>query len=68
MVFRFWRGKTGMREDINHTKNEIDLYWRAANYLTVAQIFLQDNLTMERELRFNDLTLLYNFINDTPVS
>ena len=57
-----------MREDINHTKNEIDLYWRAANYLAVAQIFLQDNLTMERELRFNDLTLLYNFINDTPVS
>lgn len=30
-------------------------YMRTANYLTVAQIFLQDNFLMERELNFDDV-------------
>ncbi len=33
----------------------IKKFIRAANYLTVSQIFLQDNFLLERELRFNDI-------------
>lgn len=33
----------------------IEAYIRAANYLTVAQIFLQDNFLLERELRPEDI-------------
>jgi len=32
-----------------------DKYLRAANYLTAAQIFLQDNFLLERELKFEDI-------------
>ena len=32
-----------------------DEYMRAANYLTVAQIFLQDNFLLERPLTFDDI-------------
>lgn len=33
----------------------IEKYLRAANYLTAAQIFLQDNFMMERDLTFDDI-------------
>lgn len=33
----------------------IDAYLRAANYLTAAQIFLQNNFLLERELSFEDV-------------
>lgn len=32
-----------------------DQYFRAANYLTAAQIFLKDNFLLERPLEFNDI-------------
>lgn len=32
-----------------------DKYFRAANYLTTAQIFLRDNFLLERELTFDDV-------------
>lgn len=34
---------------------QVDAYVRAANYLTAAQIFLQDNFLLERELTFDDV-------------
>lgn len=34
---------------------QLDQYLRAANYLTAAQIFLQDNFLLERELSVNDV-------------
>ncbi len=34
---------------------EVDKYLRAANYLTAAQIFLQDNFMMDRDLTFDDI-------------
>ncbi len=33
----------------------IEQYLRAANYLTAAQIFLQDNFSMDRDLTFEDI-------------
>ncbi|MDQ5953895.1 MAG: xylulose-5-phosphate/fructose-6-phosphate phosphoketolase, partial [Patescibacteria group bacterium] len=33
----------------------LDQYFRAANYLTVAQIFLKDNFLLERPLTFDDI-------------
>jgi xylulose-5-phosphate/fructose-6-phosphate phosphoketolase len=33
----------------------VKTYLRAANYVTAAQIFLQDNFLLERELRFDDI-------------
>ena len=33
----------------------VEAYLRAANYLTAAQIFLQDNFLLERELKFDDI-------------
>lgn len=35
--------------------SSVDKYLRAANYLTAAQIFLQDNFLMERDLTFDDI-------------
>jgi len=40
-----------MRDDIERIKK----YVRAANYLTVAQIFLNDNFLLQRPLTFNDI-------------
>lgn len=40
-----------MGSDFSH----LEKYLRAANYLTAAQIFLQDNFLMERELTFDDI-------------
>lgn len=36
-------------------EERLNLYWRAANYLTVAQIFLKDNILLQRSLEFSDL-------------
>lgn len=36
-------------------KSAIEKYLRAANYLTVAQIFLRDNFLLDRPLTFNDV-------------
>lgn len=35
----------------------IDLYWRAANYLTVAFMYLKDNIFLKRPLKVEDLVL-----------
>jgi xylulose-5-phosphate/fructose-6-phosphate phosphoketolase len=35
--------------------SKFEKYMRAANYLTAAQIFLQDNFLLERELTFDDV-------------
>lgn len=34
---------------------KIDAYWRAANYLSCAQIYLKDNPLLKRPLRFEDV-------------
>ena len=34
---------------------KIDAYFRAANYLSVAQLYLKDNPLLERELTFSDI-------------
>jgi len=34
---------------------KIDAYWRAANYLSVAQIYLKDNPLLKRPLSFDDV-------------
>lgn len=39
----------------NEGLEAIEKYLRAANYLTAAQIFLQDNFLMERDLTFDDV-------------
>lgn len=39
----------------DHELHSISQYLRAANYLTAAQIFLQDNFLMERDLTFDDV-------------
>ncbi len=41
--------------EINDDFGPIEQYLRAANYLTAAQIFLQDNFLMERDLTFDDV-------------
>ncbi|PJE65354.1 phosphoketolase [Candidatus Saccharibacteria bacterium CG10_big_fil_rev_8_21_14_0_10_47_8] len=40
---------------MNDMGTDFDQYLRAANYLTAAQIFLQDNFLLERELNFDDI-------------
>ncbi len=35
--------------------NKIDRYWRAANYLSVGQIYLRDNPLLKRPLVFSDI-------------
>lgn len=37
------------------TLRKIDAYWRAANYLSVGQIYLQDNPLLERPLTLADI-------------
>ena len=34
---------------------KINAYWRAANYLSVAQIYLKDNPLLKRPLAFEDI-------------
>lgn len=40
---------------MNVDSSAFDKYMRAANYLTAAQIFLQDNFLLERRLTFDDI-------------
>jgi xylulose-5-phosphate/fructose-6-phosphate phosphoketolase len=40
---------------MNETNLSFEQYMRAANYLTVAQIFLQDNFLLEKPLTFDDI-------------
>lgn len=40
---------------MSETNTAFSKYMRAANYLTAAQIFLQDNFLLERPLTFNDI-------------
>lgn len=40
---------------MSENKQAYEKYMRAANYLTAAQIFLQDNFLLERPLEFNDI-------------
>src|SRR6266702_2688265 len=40
---------------MNIDTEAFEKYHRAANYLTAAQIFLQDNFLMERDLTFDDI-------------
>lgn len=35
--------------------DKLDKYWRAANYLTLAHIYLKDNALQERELELSDI-------------
>ena len=37
------------------TLQKMDAYWRAANYLSVGQIYLQDNPLLERPLTLADI-------------
>lgn len=39
----------------NHELTAMESYLRAANYLTAAQIFLQDNFLLQRDLTFDDI-------------
>ena len=34
---------------------KMDAYWRAANYLSVGQIYLQDNPLLETPLKLSDI-------------
>ncbi len=43
-----------MKNKANNLQN-IDLHYRAANYLTVAQLFLRDNFLLKRKLRQDDI-------------
>ena len=40
---------------MNDAGGDFDKYLRTANYLTAAQIFLQDNFLLERPLKFEDI-------------
>ena len=44
-------GKTLSDEKLN----KIDAYFRAANYLSVAQLYLKDNPLLHRKLKFEDI-------------
>ena len=35
--------------------NEVDKYWRAANYLSVGQLYLKDNPLLKRPLKATDV-------------
>ena len=42
-------------KNTNKKFDSVDQYLRVANYLTAAQIFLQDNFMMQRDLTFEDI-------------
>ncbi len=45
-----------MQKELSHEELEkIKKYFRAANYLTATQIYLQDNYLLDRELRLTDI-------------
>ncbi|KZF21682.1 D-xylulose 5-phosphate/D-fructose 6-phosphate phosphoketolase [Xylona heveae TC161] len=37
------------------TKDGLETFWRAANYIAAAMIFLKDNVLLERDLKFEDI-------------
>ena len=41
--------------NLNKNIRNIDLHYRATNYLTVAQLFLRDNFLLKRKLKQNDI-------------
>tara|TARA_R110000868_G_scaffold83058_4_gene234698 strand:+ start:18473 stop:18691 length:219 start_codon:yes stop_codon:yes gene_type:complete len=43
--------KTGKRQISQRLLDKIDVYWRAANYLSVGQIYLRDNPVMWQRLK-----------------
>lgn len=45
----------GVMKNTNKKFDSVDQYLRVANYLTAAQIFLQDNFMMQRDLTFEDI-------------
>ncbi|HEU5457983.1 MAG TPA: phosphoketolase, partial [Terracidiphilus sp.] len=45
-------GKTGLSPQM---LAQMDAYWRAANYLSVGQIYLKDNPLLERPLTIDDI-------------
>jgi xylulose-5-phosphate/fructose-6-phosphate phosphoketolase len=47
--------KTSPQPLTDHELNKMHAYWRAANYLTVGQIYLKDNPLLERPLTPNDI-------------
>ncbi len=40
---------------LEHTLDDVDAWWRAANYLSVGQIYLLDNPLLERDLTPDDI-------------
>jgi xylulose-5-phosphate/fructose-6-phosphate phosphoketolase len=44
--------KPALADEANHA---IAKYRRAANYIATAMIFLQDNVLLERDLKFGDI-------------
>jgi len=40
---------------LEHTLDDVDAWWRAANYLSVGQIYLLDNPLLERDLTADDI-------------
>ncbi|MDT9722447.1 phosphoketolase family protein [Paenibacillus sp. ClWae2A] len=42
---------TCSEEEINNKLNSIDKYWRASNYLTLVQMYLQDNYLLQERLQ-----------------
>ena len=48
---------------------KMDAYWRAANYLSVGQIYLDDNPLLKRPLTLADVRVgFYPIANERPVS
>src|SRR5580698_10226761 len=46
---------------------QIDAYWRAANYLSVGQIYLYDNPLLKRPLKLTDVKrMLLGHLGTTP--
>ena len=48
--------------------NKMHAYWRAANYLSVAQIYLQDNPLLDLSLRLEHIKPRLLGRNSTPCS
>lgn len=46
--------------------NKMNAYWRAANYLSVGQIYLKDNPLLERPLSMDDIKPGCSVIGEPP--
>ena len=47
---------------MNNEVEKIKKFVRATNYLSVGQIYLQDNFLLEKKLTFDDIKLLYDYV------